>query len=575
MKTLTPLKKYGFKVFLAPTLKLFEVATELFSPFLVRYIIDEGIAKNDWNFTWKASLILFGVALLGFLFTMLAQYLCSRVACDYAHDLRKEVFHKVSSLSDKQLDTFGKEKILTIVNNDTFAMQSGVNMFMRLIFRPPFLFIGATILSFIIDIRAGFIYVGALIACAIVIGVVMVASNEKYTAIQASLDEMTLISGDALSGAKPVRAFNKEEHEETRFNVSVANYKHRNLDLASTNAWLNPLTFFFVNAALILVVYVGGFSGGENSGLTTGQIVSLISYLVSCLAAMIMFSRMIFALNKASASKKRIDSLLALEGDIKNTGIITKDEEASGSKLIEFKDVSLTYGKEGDKPAVSNLTFRIDQGETVGIIGGTGSGKSTAISLLLRLYEPTSGQIFYRGIPLYEYDLNALRKEISVALQKPSIFKGTIRSNLLLSKKDATEEEMVKALKDASAYDYVSKYDDFLDHEVEEGGANLSGGQKQRLLIARALLKGGDLLILDDCMSALDYLSDQKVRSNISKIKGLTKIIVSQRASSLIDCDKILVFDNGQIIASGKHEELLKSCDIYREIFEIQKGGVR
>ena len=569
MKALTPLKKYGFKVFLAPTLKLFEVATELFSPFLVRYIIDEGIAKNDWDFTWKASLILFGVALLGFLFTMLAQYLCSRVACDYAHDLRKEVFHKVSSLSDKQLDTFGKEKILTIVNNDAFAMQSGVNMFMRLIFRPPFLFIGATILSFIIDIRAGLIYVCALIACAIVIGVVMVASNEKYTAIQASLDEMTLISGDALSGAKPVRAFNKEEHEETRFNISVANYKHRNLDLASTNAWLNPLTFFFVNAALILVVYVGGFSGSVDSGLTTGQIVSLISYLVSCLAAMIMFSRMIFALNRASASKKRIDSLLALEGDIKNTGIITKDEEASGTKLIEFKDVSLTYGKEGDEPAVKGLSFRIDQGETVGIIGGTGSGKSTAISLLLRLYEPTSGQIFYRGIPLYEYDLNALRKEISVALQKPSIFKGTIRSNLLLSKKDATEDEMVKALKDALAYDYVSKYDDFLDHEIEEGGANLSGGQKQRLLIARALLKGGDLLILDDCMSALDYLSDQKVRSNISKIKGLTKIIVSQRASSLIDCDKILVFDNGQIIASGKHEELLKSCDIYREIFEI------
>lgn len=575
MKALTPLKKYGFKVFLAPTLKLFEVATELFSPFLVRYIIDEGIAKNDWNFTWKASLILFGVALLGFLFTMLAQYLCSRVACDYAHDLRKEVFHKVSSLSDKQLDTFGKEKILTIVNNDTFAMQSGVNMFMRLIFRPPFLFIGATILSFIINYRAGLIYVFALIACAVVIGAVMAASKKKYTAIQASLDEMTLISGDALSGAKPVRAFNKEEYEEARFNSSVSTYKERSLDLASLNASLNPLTFFFVNAALILVVLIGRSGIPSVSGITTGQIVSLISYLVSCLAAMIMFSRMIFALNRASASKKRIDSLLALEGDIKNTGVITKDEEASGTKLIEFKDVSLTYGKEGDEPAVSGLSFRVDQGETVGIIGGTGSGKSTAISLLLRLYEPTSGQILYRGIPLYEYDLNALRKEISVALQKPSIFKGTIRSNLLLSKKDATEEEMVKALKDALAYDYVSKYDDFLDHEIEEGGANLSGGQKQRLLIARALLKGGDLLILDDCMSALDYLSDQKVRSNISKIKGLTKIIVSQRASSLIDCDKILVFDNGQIIASGKHEELLKSCDIYREIFEIQKGGVR
>ena len=575
MKALTPLKKYRTKVFLAPTLKLFEVATELFSPFLVRYIVDEGISKADWNTTLILSLVLFGVALLGFLFTMLAQYLCSRVASDYAHDLRKEVFHKVSSLSDKQLDTFGKEKILTIVNSDTFSMQSAVNMFMRLIFRPPFLFLGATIIAFTIDYRAGLIFVAALICCALVIGAIMLSAKRKYPAIQKSLDEMTLISNDVLSGARPVRAFNKEEHEEGRFNDSVSTYQERSMSLASTNAWFNPLTFFFVNAALIIIVLLGGYSVNSSSQITTGQIISLVSYLVSCLAAMVMFSRMILSLNKASASKARIDSLLALEGDIQNTGIFSKDEAASGTKLIEFRDVSLTYGQEGDKPAVSGLTFRIDQGETVGIIGGTGSGKSTAISLLLRLFEPTSGQILYRGIPLYEYDLDALRKEMSVILQKPSIFKGTIRSNLLLSKKDATEEEMIKALKDALAYGYVSEYDDFLDHKVEEGGVNLSGGQKQRLLIARALLKGGDLLILDDCMSALDYLSDQKVRANISKIKNLTKIIVSQRASSLIDCDKILVFDNGQIVASGKHEELLKNCDIYREIFEIQKGGVR
>ena len=575
MKSLTPLKKYGFKVFLAPTLKLFEVATELFSPFLVRYIIDEGVSKKDWDFTWKYSLILFAVAILGFGFTMLAQYLSSKVATDYAHDLRKEVFHKVSSLSDKQLDAFGKDKILTIVNNDTFAMQNGVNMFMRLIFRPPFLFIGATIFSFVIDYRTGIVFVCALLCCALVIAGVMKATKQKYPAIQASLDEMTTVSNDALSGARPVRAFNKEEYEEERFNKSVATYHQRSMSLASSNAWFNPLTFFFVNLALIVVVWLGATSASGDSPITTGEIVSLVSYLVSCLAAMIMFSRMILSLNKAVASKERIDSLLALEADIENSGVITKDEEASGTKLIEFKDVSLTYGKEGDKPAVSGLTFRIDQGETIGIIGGTGSGKSTVISLILRLFEPTSGQILYRGIPLHEYDLDALRKEMSVVLQKPSIFKGTIRSNLLLSKKDATEEEMVKALKDALAYDFVSKYDDFLDHEVEEGGTNLSGGQKQRLIIARALLRKADLLILDDCMSALDYLSDQKVRSNISKIKGLTKIIVSQRASSLMDCDKIFVFDNGRIVASGKHDELLKSCDIYREIFEIQKGGIR
>ena len=575
MKSLTPLKKYGFKVFLAPTLKLFEVATELFSPFLVRYIIDEGVAKKDWDFTWKYSLILFAVAILGFGFTMLAQYLSSKVATDYAHDLRKEVFHKVSSLSDKQLDTFGKDKILTIVNNDTFAMQNGVNMFMRLIFRPPFLFLGATILSFVIDFRTGIIFVLALLFCALVIRGIMNATREKYPAIQASLDEMSLISNDTLSGARPVRAFNKEEYEEDRFNKSVATYRKRSMSLARSNAWFNPLTFFFVNLALIVVVMLGGFTEKENTPITIGEIVSLVSYLVSCLAAMIMFSRMILSLNKAAASKERIDSLFALQADIENSGVITKDEEASGTKLIEFKDVSLTYGKEGDKPAVSGLTFRIDQGETVGIIGGTGSGKSTAISLILRLFEPTSGQILYRGIPLHEYDLNALRQEMSVVLQKPSIFKGTIRSNLLLSNKEATEEEMVKALKDALAYDFVFKYDDFLDHEVEEGGTNLSGGQKQRLIIARAPLRKADLLILDDCMSALDYLSDRKVRSNISKIKGLTKIIVSQRASSLMDCDKIFVFDNGRIIASGKHEELVESCSIYREIFEIQKGGVR
>ena len=575
MKALTPLKKHSFKVFLAPTLKLFEVATELFSPFLVRYIIDEGVAKKDWGFTWKTSLILFAIALLGFGLTMIAQYLCSRVASDYAHDLRREVFHKVSSLSDKQLDAFGKDKILTIVSNDTFAMQNGVNMFMRLIFRPPFLFIGATIFSFTIDRNVGIVFVVTLIICASVIFDIMRRTKEEYPLVQESLDQMTLISNDALSGIRPVKAFNKEEYEKDRFYESVGTYRKRSMSLAAINAWFNPLTFFFINGALIFIVMISKPAASSDDGITTGQIVSLVSYLVACLAAMVMFSKMILSINKARASKERIDSLLAIEGDIKNSGVITKDEEASGTKLIEFKDVSLTYGKEGDKPAVSGLSFRIDKGETIGIIGGTGSGKSTAISLLLRLFEPTSGQILYRGIPIHEYDLNALRNEISVVLQKPSIFKGSIRSNLLVSKKDATEHEMVNALKDALAYDFVCKYDDFLDHEVEEGGTNLSGGQKQRLLIARALLRPADLLILDDSMSALDYLSDQKVRANIAKIKNLTKIIVSQRASSLIDCDKILVFDKGQIIASGKHDELLKNCEIYREIFEIQKGGVK
>jgi ABC-type multidrug transport system fused ATPase/permease subunit len=285
-----------------------------------------------------------------------------------------------------------------------------------------------------------------------------------------------------------------------------------------------------------------------------------------------MFSRLIVSLNKAAASNKRINAFYAFEPSIVNMKKYEKSDEIAGAPIVRFDDVSLTYGKEGEKPAVSNLSFSVPKGAWVGLIGGTGSGKSSTISLLERLYEPSSGTIYYRGVPLDQYDLDSLRKEISLVSQRPSLFKGTIRSNLLLGKGNASEEEMVTALKGSLAYEYVAQYSDFLDHQIEEAGANLSGGQKQRLLIARALLKGGDLLILDDATSALDYLSDQKVRENISAIPGLTKIIVSQRAGSLKECDLILVYGNGCIIAQGNHEELLISCPVYKDIYDMQKG---
>lgn len=569
MNTLTLLKKYRFKVILAPTLKLFEVAAELFSPFLVRYIIDQGIKNQDWDFTWRLSLILFGIAILGFAFTMGAQYLSARVASDYCYDLRKEIFSRINSISEKQLDAFGKQKALTLVNSDAFMMQNAVNMFMRLIFRPPFLLVGASILSFLIDWRTGLIFVGALTGSAIVIAIVMIVSPKRYAAIQSSLDEISLRSHDSLTGAKPVRAFNQENYEGEKFAKAVDTYTKRSLDMAKWNAIINPLTFFFINLALILVVYLGNISVPEGSLLTTGEIVSLISYLTSSLGALVMFSRMIVSLNKAAASKKRIDAFFKIVPDIVNEGNEKGKEDAP---LVEFKNVSLTYGKKGDKPAVSNLSFTFEKGQWIGLIGGTGSGKTTTLSLLLRLYDPTEGEIFYKGVPLNKYDLNSLRREISIVLQKSSIFRGTIRSNLLIARQDATEEEMIQALKDSLAYEYVSKWNEGLDYEIEEGGTNLSGGQRQRLLIARALLAKGEILVLDDSTSALDYLSDQKVRANISAIKGLTKIIVSQRATSLKDCDQILVYDNGRIVAIGNHASLVESCDIYKEIYEMQKG---
>jgi ATP-binding cassette subfamily B multidrug efflux pump len=570
MQALTPLKKYAGKVFLAPVLKLFEVATELISPFLVRYIIDNGIAKNDLGYALSLAGIMLGLSVLGFGVTMLAQYLAARVSSDYGYDLRKVLYSHMNDLSEKQLNSFGKGKILTLLSNDSFAMQNGVTMFMRLFLRPPFLLLGSCVLSFLVDYRAGLIFLGAITLSAAVLLLVMFLSPKHYAAIQSNLDEITTLSGDSLRGARPIRAFNKEEFEEKKFETSVESYKKKNMGMGALNSFINPLTFCFINLGMVLVVYLGKFGLAEST-MTTGQIVSLISYLVSSLAALIMWSRMIVSLNKALASKKRLDRFLGVESLIENHPSFAGDNEKN-SPLIAFEDVSLSYGAKEDKPAVAGLTFTIERGQWVGLIGGTGSGKSSTLALLERLYEPTTGLIRYKGEALDHYDLDKLHQEIAFVSQKPALFKGTVRSNLLLGKADANDEELIAALKDSLAYEYVSRYPDFLDHPIEEAGANLSGGQKQRLLIARALLKTSEILILDDSTSALDFLSDQQVRHNISKREALTKIIVSQRASSLKDCQKILVFDNGHIVAQGTHEELLKSCAIYHDIDAMQRS---
>ena len=569
-QALTPLKKYAAKVVVAPFLKLFEVVTELLSPFLVRYIIDDGIAKNDLGYALTRAGILFGLSVLGFGVTMIAQYLAAKVSADYGHDLREAAHRKMTSLSEKQLNRFGKGKILTLLSNDSFALQNGVMMFMRLLLRPPFLLLGSCILSFVVDVWAGLVFLGAISLSAAVLFFVMLLSPKHYADIQNNLDAITTLSSDSLKGARPIRAFGKEEFEEKKFGDSLSSYQDKNMAMGRLNALINPLTFGLINLGLVLVVYLGKF--GVSSGtLTTGEIVSLISYLVSSLAALIMWSRMIVSLNKALASKKRLDSFLALEPSIENKPCFVGDN-ANESPLLSFQDVSLTYGEKGDKPAVKGLSFTIEKGQWFGLIGGTGSGKSSTLALLERLYEPSSGQILYKGEPLDHYDLGKLHQEIAFVSQKPALFQGTIRSNLLLGKPDASPEEMVAALKSSLAYEYVSRYPDFLDHVVEEGGVNLSGGQKQRLLIARALLKGGEILILDDSTSALDFLSDQRVRHNIAERAGLTKIIVSQRASSLRECDQIFVYDNGQIVAKGTHEELLKNCAIYRDIDAMQRS---
>lgn len=566
MKALSPLKKYKGKVLLAPLLKLFECITELAMPFLVRYIIDKGISKGDLNYAIGYSLILFSMAIFGFLFTLLAQYLASKVSALYGSDLRKELYDQLNRLSEKELNDFGKEKALTILSNDSFNMQNGVMMFMRLILRPPFLLIGSTIISFTIDIRTGFIFLLTLVGSSFIIFLVMVLSPKKYQAIQENLDDISLYSNDTLKGARVIRAFNKEEDAINDFQKLTTSYKNKSVKLAKLNALINPFTFFFVNLGMILVVYIGQINV-SNGQLTTGEITSLISYLVSSLAALVMFSRLILSLNKATASNKRINSFFALKGVEVKEGKIIEDS----NEIISFKDVTFSYS-ENAMPALKNINLTLHKGESIGFIGGTGSGKSTLISLIERIYEPTSGTIYYKGLPLKEYDIKALRREISLVNLKPSIFKGTIKSNLLVAKPNANEEEIVTALKDALAFEFVNKYNDFLNHPVLDNGSNFSGGQRQRLLLSRGLLKGGELLILDDATSALDYISEAKIRENIAN-KNLTSITISQRISSIRHADVIYVFDKGEIIASGSHDELLMSCPLYKEINDIQEGN--
>lgn len=565
---LEPLKRYRFKVVLAPFLKLFEVASELCLPFLVKYLIDEGIDKGDTETIFLIGGIMLALGVVGFAITILAQYLSASVASSFGYDLRKKLYGHLDHLSEKELNAFGKEKALTLVANDSFALQNGVNMFMRLLLRSPFLVLGSLILSFFINVYAGLIFLGVVVLSVIVMGLVMVLSPKRYGALQSDLDTISREGGDALKGARPIRAFNKEKMEEDKFAAASARYEKDGLAIGRLNALINPLTFCFVYFGLAAIVYLGGHPFG-GTALSTGSIVSLVSYLTTSLASLVMFSRLIVSLNRARASLKRLDAFLETGTDVRPLATKTEKDGKPGP-LIQFANVSLTYGFKGEAPAVQGLTFAINPGQTIGFIGGTGSGKSTTIALLERLYEPSEGQLFYRGLPLKDYDLGALREEISLVSQKPSIFEGTVRSNLLLGKATATEEEMVAALKESLAYEFVSQYHDGLDHPIEQGGLNLSGGQKQRLLIARALLHGGSLLILDDSTSALDFISDKTVRQNLQKKKDLTKIIVSQRATSLADCDQIFVYDKGRIVAQGKHDELLKTCPIYKDIYEMQ-----
>lgn len=574
-KTWDSIKKYKKEFILGPIFKIVEVVFELMIPFLMKYMINTGIPSfQNYEGVGKIlypGLIIIAFCIFGFLSTLVCQYFASVASQGFGTDLRNRIFLKVNSLSLKDIDNFGRGNLINLITNDTTRVQTGIAMLIRLAIRAPVLVIGSLVCSFIIDYRVGLMFLILIPIISLILAIILTKNSKNYLRVQQRLDDISNYSNDSLKGSRVIRAFNKENTIINQYKNKTEKYFKETKKANLVAALINPLTFLVVNVGIMLVIYFGG-NLTINNKLTNGDLVALISYLNQILMALIVVSNLVIIFTKAFSSQKRIDQLLQSETSIVNYSKYKDISLNYGDEFINFENVSFKYEDDGNE-VISNINFKINKGEKIGIIGGTGSGKTTLIKLIERFYDVTSGELLYKGHDIKDYDLDKLHQEISLVNQRSVLFNGTIKSNILIGKKDATDEEIINALKNSEAYKFVKEYSDFIDHEVYENGKNFSGGQKQRLSLARALIKDSELLILDDSTSALDYLTDKNVRENINKMKDLTVIFISQRTSSIQHCDKIIVVDNGKIDAIGTHKELLNTSLIYKEIYDSQVKG--
>ncbi len=599
------IKKETWALIVGPLFKMIEAVFDLLIPLFMKAVIDlstggdlsnlDVISRSLGNFislfgTWIpdnpginyaiiGGTIILLMGIIGFGTTMVCQYIAAVASTKIGTNLRNEIYKKILSLDKKELETFGSGKALTILNSDSYQVQQGVLFFIRLGIRAPFIIIGALVISFVLDWQIGLIFLAIVPVILFIIFYVMRKASKQYLVIQNKLDELSTQTSDNLEGTRVVKAFSKEDEENEKFERSTRTYQEEATRVQRLNAFINPLTFAIVSIATILVVVVGSISmanGVEFMGSTLmpSTIITLVSYLSQIFGTLVVLTNLVTIFTKAIVSGKRVNSLFNVQPAITNCDnpVIKSIEE--GDELYRFDDVALAY-KDSGNYALEHISFDLMKGQSLGIIGGTGSGKTTLIRLFERMVDASVGSLQYKGEDIKKYDLETLRKEIGFVPQKSVLFKGTIRSNLLMADQNATEEEMITALKSACAYEFVSKYDDFLDHEVEEGGKNFSGGQRQRLCIARAILKNPETLILDDSTSALDLLTDKTVRENISEtLPDTTKIVISQRVSTIMNSDLILVLEGGKLIGKGTHESLMQDCDVYRETYEsqVQRG---
>lgn len=574
------LKAYTKESVLAPLFKLLEAVFELFVPIVVANIIDKGLAEGNTNMPYiiRMGLILLGLALVGMVAAITAQFFAAKAAVGFSAGLRSALFANIQRLDYTSLDKVGTSTLITRMTSDVNQLQNGVNMVLRLFLRSPIVVFGAMIMAFTIDVKAALIFVCAIPLLAIIVFGIMLISMPLFKKVQGGLDKVLGHTRENLTGVRVIRAFNLQNSELFTFEEENKKLTKMQTHVGRFSALTNPLTYVIVNGAIIALIYVGAVR--VNSGaLTQGQVVAIINYMNQILVELVKLANLIVLMTKAAACGDRVNKVLKMDNGAREAyGVATNESSnVAGSKASDransaymvFDHAGLTYDGAGDA-TLTDMDFTVEKGQTVGIIGGTGSGKSSLVNLIPALYPATEGAVYLEGENLLQIDSGRLREKIGIVPQKAVLFKGTIRSNLLWGKKDATDEELWKALEIAQATEVVKGKDGELDAEVEQNGRNFSGGQRQRLTIARALVGMPEILILDDSASALDYATDAKLRKALSEIKDSTVFIVSQRASSVKNADKIIVLDDGKIVGIGTNDELLKNCEIYQEIYYSQ-----
>lgn len=562
------LGSYKKESILAPLFKLLEALFELFVPLVMARIIDIGIKNSDIGYILKMGGLLILLGIIGLVCSLTAQYFAAKAAVGFGTALRHDLFQHIQSLSYSEVDTVGTSTLITRMTSDINQVQAGVNLFLRLFMRSPFIVFGAMIMAFTIDWKAAMIFVITIPALSVVVFGIMLVSIPMYRKVQSRLDRVTQLTRENLVGARVIRAFNRQKDERENFTEANALLMKVQVFVGKITALLNPVTYIIINVAIVVLLWVGA-NQVNNGIILQGAVVALVNYMSQILVELVKLANLIINITKSLACANRIQNVMELKPSLTEYST-TEVKETNSENYIEFDHVTFAY-QNAKEPSLSDISFKVKKGQTIGIIGGTGSGKSSLINLIPRFYDATKGKITVDGTDIKRYPLNQIRTMVGIVPQKAVLFKGTIAENIRWGKKDATEAEMMEALTTAQAAEVVKGKEGGLDADILQGGKNLSGGQRQRLTIARALVKKPEILILDDSASALDYATDAKLRKAIKKMdRNMTVFIVSQRSTTIQYADQIIVLDDGKMVGIGKHEELLRSCEVYQEIYYSQ-----